>query len=138
MKQATIGWTTVIKPKARWFDINLKEVWEYKDLVFMFLKRNFNSAYKQTILGPLWFLITPLLSSTMYTVVFGQIAKMSTDGVPQFIFYLCGNVHAQQAPSGQKKRRRAMRLYLSPRHFPRTADSSCSRSRRWYAHSASL
>lgn len=84
-------WTSVIKPKTGWFEINLKELWQYKDLIFMFLKRNFNSAYKQTILGPLWFLITPLLSSSMYTLVFGHIAGISTDGVPQFLFYLCGN-----------------------------------------------
>ncbi len=84
-------WSTVIKPKTGWFDLKLKEVWEYKDLIFMFLKRNFNSAYKQTILGPLWFLITPLLSSSMHTIVFGRIANISTDGVPQFLFYLCSN-----------------------------------------------
>ncbi len=84
-------WSTVIKPKTGWFDLKLKEVWEYRDLIFMFLKRNFNSAYKQTILGPLWFLITPLLSSSMHTIVFGKIANISTDGVPQFLFYLCSN-----------------------------------------------
>lgn len=84
-------WTTVIKPKTGIFDLKLKEVWLYRDLIYMFLKRNFNSAYKQTILGPLWFLITPLMSSSMYTVIFGQIAKISTDEVPQFLFYLAGN-----------------------------------------------
>lgn len=81
-------WTTVIRPKTGIFDLKLKEVWQYRDLIYMFLKRNFNSAYKQTILGPLWFLITPLMSSSMYTVIFGQIAGISTDGVPQFLFYL--------------------------------------------------
>lgn len=91
MKNKSSRWTTVIKPKTGWLDINLKEIWQYKDLIFMFLKRNFNSAYKQTILGPLWFLITPLMSSSMYTIVFGNIAKISTDNVPQFLFYLCGN-----------------------------------------------
>lgn len=84
-------WDIVIKPKTRWFDLKLKELWEYKDLILMFLKRNFNSAYKQTILGPLWLLITPLLSSSMHTLVFGTIANISTDGVPQFLFYLCSN-----------------------------------------------
>ena len=84
-------WTTVIRPKTGIFDLKLKEVWQYRDLIYMFLKRNFNSAYKQTILGPLWFLITPLMSSSMYTVIFGQIAGISTDGVPQFLFYLAGN-----------------------------------------------
>ena len=84
-------WTTVIKPKTGLLDLRLKEIWQYKDLIFMFLKRNFNSAYKQTVLGPLWFLITPLLSSSMHTLVFGKIANISTDGVPQFLFYLCSN-----------------------------------------------
>ena len=84
-------WTTVIKPKTGWFDVNLKEIIEYRDLILMFLKRNFTSAYKQTILGPIWFLITPLMTSSMFTVVFGQIAKISTDGVPQFLFYMAGN-----------------------------------------------
>lgn len=84
-------WSTVIKPKKGWFNLNLKEVWRYRELVLMFLKRNFNSAYKQTVLGPLWFLITPLMSSGIYTVIFGKIANISTDGVPQFLFYLCSN-----------------------------------------------
>ncbi len=91
MKQKNSEWDIVIKPKNGWIDINLKEIWHYKDLIVMFLKRNFNSAYKQTILGPLWFFISPLMSSSMHTLVFGQIAKISTDGVPQFLFYLCGN-----------------------------------------------
>ncbi len=84
-------WSIVIKPKTGWFDINLKEIWQYRDLIFMFLKRNFNSAYKQTILGPLWFLISPLMSTTMFTLIFGKIANISTDGVPQFLFYMCSN-----------------------------------------------
>lgn len=84
-------WNIIIKPKTGWFDLKLNEIWKYKDLIFMFLKRNFNSSYKQTILGPLWFLITPLLSSSMHTLVFGKIANISTDGVPQFLFYLCSN-----------------------------------------------
>lgn len=84
-------WTTVIKPKTGWFDINLKEVWQYRDLIWMFIQRNFKSSYKQTILGPLWFLITPLMTSSVFTVVFGKIARISTDGVPQFLYYLAGN-----------------------------------------------
>lgn len=91
MKKKNEEWNIVIKPKTGWFDIDLKSIWHYKDLIVMFLKRNFNSAYKQTILGPLWFLISPLLSSSMHTVVFGKIANISTDGVPQFLFYLCSN-----------------------------------------------
>lgn len=84
-------WTTVIKPKTGWFDIKLKELWQYRDLLFMFIKRNYKSAYKQTILGPLWFFITPLMTSSMFTVVFGKIAQISTEGVPQFLYYMAGN-----------------------------------------------
>lgn len=91
MKKNNNEWTIIIKPKSGWFDISLKEVLKYKDLIFMFLKRNFNSSYKQTILGPIWFLITPLMSTTMFTLIFGKIANISTDGVPQFLFYMCGN-----------------------------------------------
>ncbi len=84
-------WNTVIKPKSGWFSVNFREIWQYKDLIIMFLKRNFNSAYKQTVLGPLWFVITPLFSSGIYTLIFGKIANISTDGVPNFLFYLCSN-----------------------------------------------
>lgn len=87
----TNDWNIIIKPKTKLFDINFKELWQYKDLIRMFLKRNFNSAYKQTVLGPLWFLISPLLSSGMFTLIFGRIANISTDNVPQFLFYLCSN-----------------------------------------------
>lgn len=80
-----------IKPKTGWFDVNLREVVDYRDLVVMFVKRNFSSQYKQTILGPLWFIINPILTTIMFTVVFGGIAKISTDGVPQFAFYMAGN-----------------------------------------------
>lgn len=84
-------WTTVIKPKKGWLDIKLKEIWQYRDLLFMLIKRNYKSAYKQTILGPLWFLITPLMTSSVYTVVFGKIARLSTDGVPQLLYYMAGH-----------------------------------------------
>lgn len=85
-------WTTIIKPKSGWFDINLKEVWKYRDLIMLFVKRNFISQYKQTILGPLWALIQPLLTTVVFTVVFGVIAGLPTDGVPNFVFYMCGNI----------------------------------------------
>lgn len=91
MKKDTDEWSFIIKPKTKWFDIQLKEVWQYRDLIVMFLKRNFNSAYKQTILGPLWFIISPLVSTSMFTLIFGKIVNIYTDGVPQFLFYLCGN-----------------------------------------------
>lgn len=84
------NWTTIIKPKTGWFDINLKELFQYKDLITMFVKRDFKTLYKQTILGPLWIIINPLLTTLMFTVVFGNIANISTDGMPQIVFYMLG------------------------------------------------
>ena len=84
------NWTTIIKPKTGWFDINLKELIQYKDLIVMFVKRDFKTMYKQTILGPLWIIINPLLTTLMFTLVFGNIANISTDGMPQIVFYMLG------------------------------------------------
>lgn len=84
------NWTTIIKPKTGWFDINLKELFQYKDLITMFVKRDFKTLYKQTILGPLWIIINPLLTTIMFTIVFGNIANISTDGMPQILFYMLG------------------------------------------------
>jgi len=84
------NWTLEIKPKRHLLDINLKELWQYKDLIFLFVRRDFVAKYKQTILGPLWFLIQPLLTTIMFTVVFGNIAGISTDGLPKMLFYLTG------------------------------------------------
>lgn len=86
------NWTTVLNPKTGWFDINLKELIQYKDLIVMFVKRDFKTLYKQTILGPLWIIISPLLTTLMFTVVFGNIANISTDGVPQIVFYMLGTM----------------------------------------------
>lgn len=83
-------WTTVIKPNTGWFDINLKELFQYKDLIIMFVKRDFKTLYKQTVLGPLWIIINPLFTTIMYTIVFGNIANISTDGMPQIVFYMLG------------------------------------------------
>lgn len=85
-------WTTVLKPRNKWLDINLKELFSYKDLVFLFVKRNYVTKYKQTILGPLWMIISPLLTTLMHALVFGGIAGISTDGAPQLAFYMAGNV----------------------------------------------
>jgi len=83
-------WSMVISPKNNWFDLNLKDVWRYRDLLFMFVKRDFVSIYKQTILGPLWFLIQPILTTAMFIVVFKNVAKIPTDGIPPALFYLSG------------------------------------------------
>ena len=83
-------WTTVIKPKNKLLSVDFKEIWRYRDLMLLFVKRNIITQYKQTILGPLWFLIQPMMTTIMYMVVFGGIAKISTDGLPQPLFYLAG------------------------------------------------
>lgn len=83
-------WTTVIKPKEKLLSVDLGEVWKFRDLMLLFVKRNIITQYKQTILGPLWYLIQPLMTTVMYMVVFGGIAKISTDGLPQPLFYLAG------------------------------------------------
>ena len=85
-------WTLIIRPHEKLWKLNLKEVWAYRDLVELFVKRNIVVQYKQTILGPLWYLIQPILTVIMNMVVFGGIAHMSTDGVPQALFYMAGNV----------------------------------------------
>jgi lipopolysaccharide transport system permease protein len=85
-------YTLEIKPKSKLFDFNLKEIWQYRDLLFLFVRRDFVAVYKQTILGPLWFFIQPIFTTVMFMVVFGGIAKMSTDGMPQAVFYLAGIV----------------------------------------------
>lgn len=85
-------WTTRIKPKTGWFDINLKEIWQYRDLIWMLVKRDFTLIYKQTILGPAWVIIQPLLTTLIFTVVFGNVAGLPTDGAPKFMFYMGGNI----------------------------------------------
>lgn len=83
-------WTETIEDKHSLFDLKLKEVWKYKDLVYMFVKRDFVSSFKQTILGPIWFFINPILTTIVYLIVFGRIAKLPTDGSPPLLFYLAG------------------------------------------------
>ena len=87
---ATDRWSIVISPKRRWLEIDLRELWRYRDLYVMYIKRDFITLYKQTILGPLWFVVQPLLTTVVYMFVFGSLAGISTDGVPQPLFYLSG------------------------------------------------
>jgi lipopolysaccharide transport system permease protein len=84
------NWTEVIEPSANLLDLRVSEVWRYRDLVMLFVRRDFVSTYKQTVLGPIWFFIQPLLTTITYVIVFGNIAKLSTDGMPQMAFYLAG------------------------------------------------
>ena len=83
-------WTTVIKPKESLLQVNLKEIWDYRDLCSLFIRRNITTQFKQTVLGPLWYIIQPTMTVIMYMVVFGGIAQISTDGLPQPLFYLSG------------------------------------------------
>ncbi len=83
-------WDLVIESKTSLFDVNFMDVWRYRDLLLMFVKRDFVSFYKQTILGPLWFFIQPLFTTLVFTFVFGNLAGLSTDGLPQPLFYLAG------------------------------------------------
>jgi len=90
--QKKTGWDTVIRPRKGWFDIDFKGLIRYRDLIFLMVKRNFTVLYKQTILGPAWVVIQPLLTTLVFTVVFGNLAGLPTDGVPKFLFYMAGNI----------------------------------------------
>ncbi len=83
---------TEINPKRGLLSLNLKEIWNYRDLITLFVKRDFKNTYKQTVLGPLWIIINPFLSTFVFTVIFGIIANISTDGIPQFLFYMSGSI----------------------------------------------
>lgn len=84
-------WTEIIEPHTGLLDLRLGDVWRYRDLVMLFVRRDFVSNYKQTILGPLWFFIQPLLTTITFYIIFGRVAQLGTDGIPPFIFYLAGN-----------------------------------------------
>ena len=86
------NWLEIIKPKRSLFDVNLRELWHYRDLIILFVRRDFVAKYKQTILGPLWFIIQPLLTTLMFVFVFGNVAGFSTDGLPKVLFYFSGLV----------------------------------------------
>jgi lipopolysaccharide transport system permease protein len=82
----------ILRPKRNLLDINLRELWQYRDLILLFVKRDFVSKFKQTILGPLWFIIQPLLTTIIFTIIFGNIAGISTSGLPKVLFYMSGIV----------------------------------------------
>jgi lipopolysaccharide transport system permease protein len=89
-KNSNDNWSEIITPKAHLFDIRLKEVWHYRDLILLFVKRDLTSQFRQTILGPLWHVIQPVLTTIMFLVVFNKIAKISTDHIPPVLFYMSG------------------------------------------------
>lgn len=84
------NWDLIIQPKNRLLDLQLSEIWRYRDLMLLFVKRDFIAQYKQTVLGPLWHFINPIFTTLTYTVIFGNIAKLSTDGTPRLVFYMSG------------------------------------------------
>ena len=90
-KEAEHSYHTHICGKHRWYELNLREVWAYRDLIILFTKRNFAVTYKQTVLGPAWIFLNPLVSSIVYAFVFGTIAGIGTGGVPSILFYMCSN-----------------------------------------------
>ena len=92
LKEKRENWDLIIKPHSSLFDIPWNDIWTYRDLWFMFVKRDVITLYKQTILGPIWFLVQPILTTAIYVLVFGNIAGISTDGVPKVLFYLSGIV----------------------------------------------
>jgi len=86
------NWSLIIKPKRKLLEIPIREIIRYRDLIFLFVKRDFTTQYKQTILGPLWFVISPLISTIMYTFIFGNLANIGTDGIPYTLFYYSGTM----------------------------------------------
>src|SRR4051812_24064818 len=80
-------WDLVIRPKDRWLDLHLDDLWRYRDLLWMFVRRDFVAVYKQTNLGPIWFFVQPLLTTLVFTIVFSGMAQLSTDGLPPMLFY---------------------------------------------------
>jgi lipopolysaccharide transport system permease protein len=83
-------WDLIVKPQNNWYDIDLASIWRYRDLLMLLVRRDFVSVYKQTILGPIWFFIQPIITTLTFTVIFGNLAKISTDGIPSVVFYLAG------------------------------------------------
>src|SRR5690348_5810042 len=90
MIQRPSNYEIVIRPTRGWFHLNLADVWRYRDLLFLLVHRDFVARYKQTILGPTWFVLQPLLTTIVFSIIFGEIAKIPTDGLPPILFYLTG------------------------------------------------
>src|ERR1043166_32632 len=84
-------WSVIIRPKRPWWNLNLKELWQYRDLIGLWVKREFVALYKQTILGPLWHVIPPIVTSGVFSIIFSGVAQMSTEGIPPYLFYMAGN-----------------------------------------------
>jgi lipopolysaccharide transport system permease protein len=96
-------WDTIIKPGKKWFDFKLKEIWMHRDLIYLFIRRDFVAYYKQTILGPLWFFIQPIFTTLIFLLVFGKIAQIPTAGIPSALFYLSGIINWNYFADGVNK-----------------------------------
>ena len=92
MEEKKEDWDLILKPKSKILDLRLREVIHYRDLIYLFVKRDFTTAYKQTILGPLWYIVQPLVSTVMYAFIFGNLAQIGTDGIPYLLFYYAGTM----------------------------------------------
>lgn len=92
MWDKSVKWDTTIRPKKGWFQIDFRELWRYRDLILLMVKRDFKVFYKQTILGPAWVVLQPLFTTLVFTVIFGNVARLPTDGMPSFLFYMAGNI----------------------------------------------
>lgn len=84
------SWDLVLEPKNKWYSLRLSELFRFKDLLLLFVRRDFVAVYKQTVLGPIWFFVQPIITALTFSVIFGRMANISTDGVPQLLFYMCG------------------------------------------------
>lgn len=92
MESTQEHWDLVIKPRNKWYQIDLAAIWRYRDLLLLLVRRDFVSVYKQTILGPVWFFIQPVLTTLTFTIIFGNLAQVSTDGIPPVLFYTAGTI----------------------------------------------
>lgn len=90
VEKETKEWTHIIRARTNWFNFELNQIWHFRDLLFLFVRRDFVAVYKQTLLGPLWFFLQPVFSTLIYTVIFGKVAKIPTDGIPSVLFYMTG------------------------------------------------
>lgn len=90
MNENNEHWDLVIKPKNKWYQVDISAIWKYRDLLMLLVRRDFVSVYKQTILGPVWFFVQPIITTITFTIIFGNLAQISTDGIPPIVFYLAG------------------------------------------------
>ena len=96
MTDAQDNWDKILRPQRAWWDLRLGDLWRYRDLIRLMVWRDFVAIYKQTVLGPIWHLIQPIMTTIVFTIIFGNIAKISTDELPPFLFYMAGEWSGHQ------------------------------------------